>query len=329
MARLPAVLARRGDVEAIVSNQKAKAGAAGESFRGEGEFFTTLLADKVMVTSDRGREDHDGTDGDAWRGGAGPGAVLDMVLLPAVHDGASVRFSRVRGHGGRFPCGGGGHGAAFAAGALHARRVGTVVLGSAFATAGTLLKAGAVLSADVLAGRIAGWSSCVCIGVSMSVLFVVAMERLADLGMRDTGKALSFGALGAVGLSAAVSTLPFEGFAFAASALPVALGALLLSRRPSAGFSPCRHPADASADGPCASGDGGGGADGGERERSGTKLVAPVRPVLMMGAVEFAGCFASFRLWPRACRLSRWRLGRRSWRWCSWLDAPCWRIGST
>lgn len=179
-------------------------------------------------------------------------------------------------------------------GALHARRVGTVVLGSAFATAGTLLKAGAVLSADVLAGRIAGWSSCVCIGVSMSVLFVVAMERLADLGMRDTGKALSFGALGAVALSAAVSALPFEGFAFAASALPVALGALLLSRRPSAGFSPCRHPADASVVGPCASGDGGGGVDGGERERSGTKLVAPVRPVLMMGAVEFAGCFASF-----------------------------------
>ena len=162
-------------------------------------------------------------------------------------------------------------------GGAYAQRVGVVACGASLATAGTAAKTGLMLlTLDPLVREVVRLLACACIGASMSVLFIVAMECLSGLGIRSVGKALSLTLLGVAGLSAALSSLPVGPFALAASVLPVLMGVALIARRAFGRKSPLG--ASVRETPPLA------------RE----KLVVPVRPMIMMAAAEFAGCFATF-----------------------------------
>ena len=167
-------------------------------------------------------------------------------------------------------------------------RRGFVCASAGLAAAGTLAKtiATSAIPGAEAAQAIAGLVSCLLLGASSSPLFICAMETLSGRDMGETGMSLSIAALITVCASALLCALEPLAFSLAATALPIAFAACARSvtgkttvvTNSEGGSTP--HEAEPSIDA--------------AEHAQHTRLARPVRPVLMMAAVEFAACFSTF-----------------------------------
>lgn len=156
---------------------------------------------------------------------------------------------------------------------------GLVITSAGLAAAGTAVKAAMAfpLGFDAWVLGVAEMTSCLFIGLSTSPLFIMGMELLSPCDMPKAGRTVSAAALLTIALSTLLSLAPFSFSAALIAAMPLAAGFTYMRNVEWQGGLPQSEYLER---------------DGDDSGR--TRLAAPIRPVLMMAAVEFAACFCTF-----------------------------------
>lgn len=162
-----------------------------------------------------------------------------------------------------------------------------VVTSSALAVAGTLARLPLDLEISPAVQTASAWFSCFCIGISISALFVISMERLSEMGSNASGRTLSIAAILAIAVAAAFSFLKPQAFSVATALLPAILCLMLLrtkTKAPSAVMATESNLTAASTEPNVLLGD----------SRKAARYLPPMRPAIIMAAAEFALCFGTF-----------------------------------
>ena len=164
-----------------------------------------------------------------------------------------------------------------------------VMAATSLAVAGTLARLPLSIDIDPSIQVTSAWFSCLCIGISLSALFVITMEKLADMGSTASGKNLSVAALFAIAIATLFSLLEPRAFSVATALLPAILCMALLWFKPKAAHEPPAAAAEPSSPTAQAAP-----ASSAANDRRLARYLPPIRPAIIMAAAEFALCFGTF-----------------------------------